>query len=121
MCLHQHNKPCFMETFVFILCSFSIGKTFVHNTFLTILRGRKKNVAAAAWDWHFGSTFFSGGRTLHNLFKLPVPILDTSTCNVSPTSDHAATLRDLHLIIMDEASIIPVHALCAIDLLLFAL
>ena len=61
---------------------------------------------------------FSGGKTLHNLFKLPVPILDTSTCNVSPTSDHAATLRDLHLITMDEASIIPVHALCAIDLLL---
>ena len=56
--------------------------------------------------------------TVHSLFRLPVPILDTSTCNVSPTSNHAALLRELNLILFDECSMIPKYALHAIDKLL---
>ena len=93
------------------------GKTFVYNTLTSILRGRNQNVAAAAWTG-IAAQLLSSGRTLHSLFKLPVPILDNSTCNISPTTPHAAMLRDLHLIILDEASMIPAHALRAIDLLL---
>ena len=55
---------------------------------------------------------------LHSLFKLVVPILDTSTSNASLRSPHAALLRELHLVSMDEASKIPVNALCTTDLLL---
>ena len=55
------------------------------------------------------------GRTVHGLFKLPVPVLENSTCNVPPTSEHAELLRALDLIIIDEASMIPTHALHAID------
>ena len=88
---------------------------------MCILRGRGQNVAAAAWTG-IAAQLLSGGRTggkiLHSLFKVPVPILETSTCNVSPTSNHADMLRKLHLIILDEASMIPTHALNAIDLLL---
>ena len=33
-----------------------------------------------------------GGSTLHSLFKLPIPILGTSTCNVTPNSAHGRNL-----------------------------
>ena len=55
------------------------------------------------------------GRTVHRLFKLPVPVLENSTCNVPPTSEHAELLRGIDLIIVDEASMIPTHALHAMD------
>ena len=47
-----------------------------------------------------------------------IPILDTITSNISPRSHCPAMMRDLHLIIIDEASMILVHALCSIDVLL---
>ena len=71
-------------------------------------------VAAAAWTG-IAATLLHQGRTVHNLFKLPVPILDTSSCNITPSSKQAAMLRSLHLIIIDEASMVPIHALHAID------
>ena len=55
---------------------------------------------------------------MHSLFKLPVPILDTSTCNVKQTSSHAAMPLSMSLIIIDEASMMPLHALHAFDKLL---
>ncbi|XP_072047483.1 uncharacterized protein [Amphiura filiformis] len=90
------------------------GKTMVYNTLMAALRADGLKVAAAAWTG-IAATLLRRGRTVHNLFKLPVPILETSTCNISPTSKHAAMIRALHLIIIDEASMVPVHALHAID------
>ena len=93
-----------------VLVHFLIGKTFVCNTLTSVFRGTNQKAATAAWTG-IAAQLLSGGRTLHSLFKLPVPILDTSICNVSPTTPHAAMLRDLCLIIVDEASMIPAHAL----------
>ena len=53
--------------------------------------------------------------TVHKLFRLPVPILDTSTYNISPASTYAAELTRIHLFLLDEASTIPIHAFHAID------
>ena len=58
------------------------------------------------------------GQTTHCLFKLPVPILETSTCNITPTSRQAEFIRSLSIIFIDEASMIPLHALSAIDIML---
>jgi hypothetical protein len=93
------------------------GKTMVYNTLISALRIRGLQVSAAAWTG-IAATLLRGGRTVHSLFKLPVPILDTSTCNVTPTSVHAAMLRSVTLFIVDEASMVPCHALRAIDALL---
>jgi hypothetical protein len=93
------------------------GKTMVYNTLIAAVRSRGKQVAACAWTG-IASTLLRYGRTVHNLFKLPVPVLDTSTCNVTPTSDHATMIRALDLILIDEASMVPTHALHAIDRLL---
>ena len=90
------------------------GKTRVYNTLISYLNCKHIKVASAAWTG-IAATLLMGGRTVHNLFKLPVPILDTSTCNISPSSPHAHYLRLVMLFIIDEASMVPVHALSAID------
>ncbi|XP_047141334.1 ATP-dependent DNA helicase PIF1-like [Hydra vulgaris] len=55
---------------------------------------------------------------MHGLIKLPVPVLETSTCNVTPNSIHGRFLRQISLYLLDEASMIPKYALSAIDKLL---
>lgn len=55
---------------------------------------------------------------MHSLFRLPVPITDGSVCSVPGTSEHAAFLREVALFLIDEASMVPLHALRAIDMLL---
>ena len=44
-----------------------------------------------------------------------MPILETSTCNISPVSKHANYLRSQDVIIFDEASMIPKYAMSAIE------
>jgi hypothetical protein len=46
---------------------------------------------------------------------LPVPILDNSTCNISPTSKQGELLRSTAVYIIDEVSMLPLHALHSID------
>jgi len=71
-------------------------------------------VACAAWTG-IAATLMTDGQTVHSLFKLPVPMLENSTCNVSTTSAQAEQLKGVHLFVIDEASMIPMHALHAID------
>ena len=80
-----------------------------------VQKGHK--VLTAAWTG-IAATLLSCGRTVHSLFKLPVPLLDTSCCNITPTSNYAAMLREVSLFIVDETSMVPLHAFNAIDRLL---
>ena len=67
-------------------------------------------VSCSAWTG-IAATLLTEG--IDSLFKLPVPVVDTSSCNVSPTSEHANFLRNQNMFIIDEASM--THALNAID------
>lgn len=93
------------------------GKTFVFNSIVSAVLSRNLNVASCAWTGIAGN-LIRLGRTVHRLFKLPVPILETSTCNVTPPSKQADFIRSLSIILLDEASMIPGHALSAIDRML---
>ena len=93
------------------------GKTFTYNYLISELLGRGMEIRTAAFTG-IASTLLKGGMTVHKLFRLPVPILDTSSCNISPTSTYAAELRRIDLFLLDEASMIPIHAFHAIDKLL---
>jgi hypothetical protein len=93
------------------------GKTMMYNTLISYFRAHHMPVAASAWTG-IAATLLKGGRTVHSLFKLPVPILETSTCNVTPTSIQAKLLRSITMFIIDEASMVPLHALGAIDKML---
>ena len=90
------------------------GKTFTYNYLISELKGRGFATATAAFTG-IAATLLTDGRTLHSLFKLPVPILETSSCNIKPNSSHAEMLRGISLFLIDEASMIPKHALHAID------
>ena len=89
----------------------------MHNTHNANCRGDGVKVAASAWTG-IAATLLSSGRAIHSLFKLPLPIPYTSTCNVTPNSKHADYLRSVTLFIVDEASVVPVHALNAVDITL---
>ncbi len=93
------------------------GKTLVYNTLISWFHWHGLKVASTAWTG-IAATLLIGGQTCHSLFKLPVPILDTSVCHVSPTSKHADFLRNVDMFIIDEASMVPIHALSAIDKML---
>ncbi|CAI9726523.1 ATP-dependent DNA helicase PIF1-like [Octopus vulgaris] len=90
------------------------GKTYMFNTIITYLRRNNFNVCSGAWT-SLASTLLAGGKTIHILFKFPVPLTEASVCNVPATSDHANHLRNLDSIILDEASMMPSFILHAID------
>ena len=93
------------------------GKTFLYRTLCHILRGEDKVVLPVAWTG-IAANLLPGGRTSHSLFKLPVPILDTSVSSIRPYSKQADLLRRASLIIWDEVSMVPKHALGIVDRLL---
>ncbi|XP_066922796.1 ATP-dependent DNA helicase PIF2-like [Clytia hemisphaerica] len=93
------------------------GKTFTYNFLIRELLGMNKKIATCAWTG-IAAILLDKGKTMHSLFKLPVPILDNSTCNVTANSAHARYLRRRDLFVIDEASMIPKFAFEAIDLML---
>ena len=110
--------PCLDRPRIFFIdASGGCGKTYMFNSLISMCLAEEYGVAASAWTG-IASTLLRFGRTAHSLFKLPVPILNTSTCNVAANSRHASYLRSLSLILIDEASMIPLHAFNAIDILL---
>nr|XP_047123764.1 uncharacterized protein LOC105849148 [Hydra vulgaris] len=108
---NKHSRLFFMDG------PAGCGKTFTYNYLITETRIRHIRTATAAWT-RIAATLLKNGCTLHGLFKLPVPILENSTCNVTPNSIHGEFLRQVSLFLLDEASMIPKHALSAIDKLL---
>ncbi|GBL76343.1 hypothetical protein AVEN_234581-1 [Araneus ventricosus] len=59
-----------------------------------------------------------GGRTAHSRLKLPVSILDNSSCRIRHNTGDGRFLKAAKLIIWDECTITPHHALSAVDRLL---
>ena len=93
------------------------GKTFVFNTLASKALSEGLKFASCAWTGIAGN-LLRFGQTMHSLFKLPVPLLETSTCNIKPNSSQARFLRSLSVIFIDEASMIPKIALERIDMML---
>jgi hypothetical protein len=58
------------------------------------------------------------GRTLHSRFGLPTPLFSDSSSNIAPRQMAWQELKDAQIFIVDEASMIPKHALRIIDDLL---
>lgn len=58
------------------------GKTFVLNGILAHFRSLGYKCIAAASSG-IAATLLNGGRTAHSFFGLPIPILNTSICNIT--------------------------------------
>ncbi|XP_050915005.1 uncharacterized protein LOC127129950 [Lathyrus oleraceus] len=56
------------------------------------------------------SLLLPGGRTAHSMFKIPIPTMESSTCNIDKGSDRAELLKMAKLIIWDEAPM--AHRFC---------
>nr|XP_047142927.1 ATP-dependent DNA helicase pif1-like [Hydra vulgaris] len=108
---NKHSRLFFMDG------PAGCDKTFTYNYLITETRIRHTRTATAARTG-IAATLLKNGCTLHGLFKLSVPILENNTCNVTPNSIHGEFLRQVSLFLLDEASMIPKHALSAIDKLL---
>ena len=104
----QNNRVFFLDA------PGGTGKTYTINYIIKVLQSRGMKVATCAWTG-IAATLLEKGLTVHSLFRLPVPIIETSTCNIPPTSDKAAFLMEQDLIVCDEVSMVPKHALEAID------
>ena len=71
------------------------GKTFTYNYIVREVLSRNMSVSTCAWIG-IAATLLYKGKTVHSLFKLPVPVVDGSTCNIKPNSNHAAFLKRQH-------------------------
>ena len=60
-------------------------------------------------------------RTLHNVFKSPMPILENSVANITANSSYGRYINSSSLIIIDEVSMCPLQVLKIIDRLLWDL
>jgi len=85
------------------------GKTFMWSTLSSALRSKGQIVLTVASSG-ITSLLLPGGRTTHSKFRIPIPILENSICNIEQGSDVAHLLRVAHLIIWDEAPM--AHKFC---------
>ncbi|UYV80502.1 hypothetical protein LAZ67_19000358, partial [Cordylochernes scorpioides] len=90
------------------------GKTFLFQTLMCFLRGAGKIVLHCA-STGIAATLLKGGRTYHSLFKLPIPLNETSIANFDKDSNLKNEIISSSLIIWDEISMAIGYALTAID------
>ena len=96
------------------------GKTFLYETLYYHFTGANMQVECVA-STGIAATLLPFGRTYHSAFKLPVPLLDTSSSSIRETSPAAQLLRTAKLIVWDEITMTPFYALDAVDRLMRAL
>ncbi|XP_058751175.1 uncharacterized protein LOC131624239 [Vicia villosa] len=78
------------------------SKTYMWRTLASAIRS-KYNICLTVATSGIASLLFPGGRTSHSRFKIPVPTLDNSTCNITYLEESANLLWEAELIFWDEA------------------
>ncbi|KMQ86402.1 hypothetical protein RF55_14615, partial [Lasius niger] len=89
-------------------------KTYLFNTFLSVIRERNKIILPCA-STKIAATLLKRGRTYHSLFKLSIPINEGAKSNIRGNSQAARELINAKLIIWDEVSMTVGYALTAVD------
>ena len=77
------------------------GKTFAFTVLTAKIRSQGKIVLNVA-STGLAAQNIEGGRTAHSRFKIPIPILEDSTCGIKAQSDLAKLINEATLIIWDE-------------------
>ncbi|KAI5406498.1 hypothetical protein KIW84_053005, partial [Lathyrus oleraceus] len=89
----------------YFLCGYGgTRKTFMWNTLSAALRCKGDIVLNMASSG-IAILLLPGGRTAHSKFKISIPCLESSICNIEKKSDLSNLLKVTKLIIWDEASI----------------
>ncbi|CAF4560566.1 unnamed protein product [Rotaria sp. Silwood2] len=92
------------------------GKTQLYHTLCRLFKGQGVHVLTVAWT-RIAANLLPEGRTAHSHFKIPVPLLETSTSSIRPNTKEAAVIRKADVLIWNEAPMTPSYALKAVDIL----
>ncbi|CAF4341595.1 unnamed protein product [Rotaria sp. Silwood2] len=114
---HRTQSTTTADSCFFIDGPGATGKTYLYNTLYHLFIGQGIYVMTVAWTG-IAASLLPEGRTVHSRFKLPVPILETSTSSIRPNSQEAEEIRKTQVFIWDEAPMAPCYALNAVDILL---
>ena len=98
----------------FINAAAGTGKTYLYKAILHRIRADDNVVIPISWTG-ISASLLDGGRTVHSVFKLPVPLNETSTCSLRLQSAEASNIKRAQLILWDEITMAPYYALDAID------
>ena len=90
------------------------GKTYLYNTLCYKLRSDNKIVLCVASSG-IAALLLKGGRTAHSCFKVPIPIHESSFCNIPKRSNLADLIRITDLVIWDEAPMQHRYIMEAVD------
>ncbi|CAF3315234.1 unnamed protein product [Rotaria sp. Silwood2] len=82
-----------------------------------LLLGQCVHVMSAAWTG-IAASLLPEGRTVHSRFKLPIPILETSTSCIRPNTKEAENIRKTKVIVWDEPPMASSYVLKAADILI---
>lgn len=92
------------------------GKTFVQTVLIYKLNSMNIKCIPSALSG-IASTLLIGGRTLHNVFKLPINLVENSVSSIKANSSRAQKIKNASLFIVDETSMCPLYGLMVIRLM----
>ncbi|KAL3648827.1 hypothetical protein CASFOL_005230 [Castilleja foliolosa] len=90
------------QVLLFVYGHGGTGKTFLWRTIISFFRSVGKIVLAVAASG-IASLLLPSGRTAHSQFKIPIDLIDQSTCHIKKGTHLADLLKQTLLIIWDEA------------------
>ncbi|XP_073513989.1 uncharacterized protein [Phyllobates terribilis] len=93
------------------------GKTYLYHLLIHYVRGPGEVVSPAATTG-IAANLLQGGRTMHSLYGIPIPINETSVSRIKSDTNAAKKLQHTKLFIIDECTMAQNHALNVIDRLL---
>ena len=81
------------------------------------VRGKCDSCIPVAWTG-IAAMLLEGGRTVHNRFKLPIQLNETSVSSIKANSNEANFIKNCKVILWDEAPMSNKYALSCVDRLL---
>ena len=90
------------------------GKTYLYDVIIRSAHELGKKVLPLAFTG-IASNLLPNGRTLHSVFKFPIPITDICTVNISRTDPEAELLLNTDIILIDEISMVHKSMMNAMD------
>ena len=108
------NNPTHLQRIFFINAPGGYGKTFLIETLLSHVRGMGL-IALAVASSGIAAELLEGGRTAHSRFKIPIPVHENSTCNISHQMAEAKLIERTSLIIWDEIMMSHVDQVNCVD------
>ena len=108
------NDDTHVNRLFFLNAPRGYGKTFLIEALLSTVRGLGK-IALAVASLGIAAELLEGGRTAHSRFKIPIPINESSVCNISLQSDLVKLIQKTSLIIWDEIMMSHVHQVDCVD------